>query len=178
MSILGTPKIEDIYKNKGRINSSELIYKFGNSKPIPWNKLFPSASEDALDLLNLMLQFDPDKRISAHDAIKHPYFNDFKEEDKVEDQADAVSKFDFEFEDMDLTTNELREMILYEIMLYHNEEILSKYEEERKQYLKQEKKNKLKTGSRIASKVGSKAVSKSGSKVESKNGSISSKSKI
>lgn len=44
-------------------------------EPTPDHRLlFSAASEDALDLLNQFLQFDPAKRISASDALRHPYF--------------------------------------------------------------------------------------------------------
>ena len=33
------------------------------------------ASEDALDLLAKMMQFDPNRRVSAEDALKHRYFS-------------------------------------------------------------------------------------------------------
>ena len=33
------------------------------------------ASKDALDLLTKMLMFDPVARISAKDALAHPYFS-------------------------------------------------------------------------------------------------------
>ena len=35
------------------------------------------------DLLLKFLQIDPDKRISAEDALKHPYFNDLDEKTKA-----------------------------------------------------------------------------------------------
>lgn len=34
---------------------------------------FPSASPEALDLLRRLLQFNPDKRISPEEALRHPY---------------------------------------------------------------------------------------------------------
>lgn len=35
---------------------------------------FPAtASEEALDLLSKMLEFNPDKRISVEDALGHPF---------------------------------------------------------------------------------------------------------
>ena len=35
------------------------------------------------DLLTKFLQIDPDKRISAEEALKHPYFNDLDEKTKA-----------------------------------------------------------------------------------------------
>ncbi|EME28234.1 Cyclin-dependent kinase 7 [Galdieria sulphuraria] len=40
----------------------------------PMRQTFTAASDEALDLLNQFLLFDPWKRISAQDALNHPYF--------------------------------------------------------------------------------------------------------
>lgn len=48
--------------------------QFAAAPPLPLNKIFPGVSEDALDLLSRMMAFDPSRRISAANALKHRYF--------------------------------------------------------------------------------------------------------
>jgi cyclin-dependent kinase 7 len=43
-------------------------------EPTPLKQIFTGASPDALDLLQQFLYFDPNKRISAEEAMKHVYF--------------------------------------------------------------------------------------------------------
>lgn len=139
LSILGTPKIEDIYK-EGRSNSRELIYKYGKLERVPWKEMFPNAPDDALDLLDKMLKFDPDKRITVEQAMKHKFFDDLPQE--ADEKPEPVSKFDFDFEDQDLSTNDIKDLILHEIMLYHDQKLLDEYEKAKEIFKKNEKNEK------------------------------------
>ena len=141
IQVLGTPKIDEIYK-KGRDKSREIIFKFGPLEKTEWIELFPDAGTEALDLLENMLKFDPDKRISIEKALKHKYFAAMPEyQDEV---PNKVTEFDFEFETQDLDTKELRELILYEILLYHEDPIYDEYERKKSKFLT--KLNKKKNG--------------------------------
>jgi serine/threonine protein kinase len=42
--------------------------------------MFPTASEDALDLLKHLLVFNPNQRYSAAEALNHRYVKDFHDE--------------------------------------------------------------------------------------------------
>lgn len=58
-------------------NTPELQEYFANHPPFPRlyiPKLVPRLNEDGIDLLQQMLAFDPEERISAKDALAHPFF--------------------------------------------------------------------------------------------------------
>jgi mitogen-activated protein kinase 1/3 len=50
-----------------------------------------------------MLVFDPNKRISIEDALKHPYMSNYHDEED-ELTGDPVSAFDFDYELFKLNT--------------------------------------------------------------------------
>ena len=79
-------QIQKIFKMLGTPNIKELpIYeKFPGWKEEEWEKyprknfkeLVPRLSDDGIDLLCKLLEYDPEKRISAADALEHPFFKD------------------------------------------------------------------------------------------------------
>jgi mitogen-activated protein kinase 1/3 len=73
--VIGTPSDEDILRIKEE-KVRELISNMQKYKATDFGKLYAGASSLAIDLLQSMLQFDPNKRISVDDALHHPYFHD------------------------------------------------------------------------------------------------------
>jgi len=60
---------------------------------IPWKLTCPGATEEALDLLSKLLKFDPDERITAAEALKHPFLKEYNEYTD-EDYPDIDKKFE------------------------------------------------------------------------------------
>ncbi|XP_033748588.1 mitogen-activated protein kinase 7-like [Pecten maximus] len=94
----------------------QFITKLGRKESIAWNTLFPKASKKALDLLGKMLVLHPGDRISVDNALKHPYLNKYHDPD---DEPICLPTFNFDFENEEMTTTKLRNIIYKEIMEYH-----------------------------------------------------------
>ncbi|XP_029166582.1 probable serine/threonine-protein kinase KIN28 homolog [Nylanderia fulva] len=67
---LGTPN-EVVWPGIATLPS---FIKYPVYPPPPLKSLFTAVSDDALDLLSKMLVYDPSRRITPLNAIKHPYF--------------------------------------------------------------------------------------------------------
>ena len=53
--------------------------------------MFPTASEDGLDLLKHLLNFNPSQRYTAAEALAHRYVKDFHDEVEEIDCKDPIS---------------------------------------------------------------------------------------
>ncbi|KAL4480945.1 hypothetical protein ABPG73_020966 [Tetrahymena malaccensis] len=71
--VMGTPSKEEW--PEGYKLASGVGYNFPQYKPQPLQELIPNASPEAIDLLQKMLRYSPQKRISAYAALQHPFFS-------------------------------------------------------------------------------------------------------
>jgi mitogen-activated protein kinase 1/3/mitogen-activated protein kinase 6 len=116
-SLLGSPSDEDIacIPNK---KSKEKALKLAKKRAKNFEVTFNNANPLAVDLLKKLLVFNPGKRFSAEQALAHPYMASMHFNDD-EPLGAPVSLFDFEFERMHLSMEELKSLIFQEIQLYH-----------------------------------------------------------
>jgi serine/threonine protein kinase len=64
---------------------------------VSFEELFPGIEKDALDLMRRLLCYDPAERMSAEEALEHPFFKELHQKENEPGNA-RIEYFDFEFE--------------------------------------------------------------------------------
>lgn len=111
---LGTPNEEDrsfVTDQK----AIEYLNAFPNIDRLDFKEIYKGGGEDALDLLNKFLQFNPYFRITVDECLEHPFLADVRKKE-VETSAEEAIDFDFEKEMLD--KDRLRELFIEEIVYF------------------------------------------------------------
>ncbi|CAG8641964.1 1866_t:CDS:10 [Paraglomus brasilianum] len=116
LDVLGTPTMEDFYGIKSR-RAREYIRTLPFKRRVSFAQMFPEANTLALDMLEKLLAFNPTKRITVEEALKHPYLEPYHDPED-EPAADPIpeSFFDFDKHKDQLSKEQLKELIYEEIM--------------------------------------------------------------
>ncbi len=75
-AVLGSPSQQQW--PEGYQLAAKIGFNFPKFVPTSLQQLIPNASEQAIDLMMKMMIFDPQKRITPAQALKHPYFDGFE----------------------------------------------------------------------------------------------------
>jgi len=76
IEVTGRPSKDDIEAIQSEF-AGTMLENLPDTEPRSLQSMYPNASEDAIDLLQNLLAFNPDKRIGAEDSLKHPYVAQF-----------------------------------------------------------------------------------------------------
>lgn len=74
--IAGRPTFEDVEAIQSPF-AADMLESLPCGDPISLADMFPHASPDAIDLMSRLLHFNPEKRITAQEALEHPYVRQF-----------------------------------------------------------------------------------------------------
>ncbi|KAJ1632960.1 kinase-like domain-containing protein [Pavlovales sp. CCMP2436] len=76
---LGTPSETDLAQLQNQ-RAAQYIQRLPARPKTPFAEVYPTASPAALDLLERLLQFDPARRCTAAEALRHPYLAAYHDE--------------------------------------------------------------------------------------------------
>lgn len=116
IDVIGTPSDADITAI-GSSAAQKYLRKKAVRPPPDWRKRYPGASPEALDLLTKMLVFNPNKRITVLQAMRHPFL------ESLHDEADDSVKYRlFSFDEQaQKTVQDVKRAIYNESVRFHQE---------------------------------------------------------
>lgn len=79
--IIGTPPPELLAKLQKRASHANLNFPPQEGTGVA--RLLPHVPPECVDLIQKLLVYNPDDRMSARQAIRHPYFREFREAERV-----------------------------------------------------------------------------------------------
>ncbi|CAK86724.1 unnamed protein product (macronuclear) [Paramecium tetraurelia] len=81
-----------------------------------WKNLYPHAQPLALDLLDKMVTFNPDKRLTVQECLAHPYFEGLH---NPEEEPICECTFDWGWDSFKPTEAILKQMVYEESLSFH-----------------------------------------------------------
>jgi len=92
-NVLGTPPQEILDQFKS--HASHMEFNFPKKSGTGIEKLLPHASADCIDLLKQLLAYDPEKRITAENVLRHEYFRELVEAERHSEFQTTLSSTRF-----------------------------------------------------------------------------------
>lgn len=111
----GTIKAYNIFGYNGEGGENQPLSQMG----VPWATVYPMASEEAIDLIDKLLQWDSQERLTVNQAIEHPFLNIVR---KIDDEPTCPKgPFDFSYERNLNSMEELRKCLFDEVTQFNIE---------------------------------------------------------
>ncbi|CAG8456985.1 17518_t:CDS:2 [Acaulospora morrowiae] len=120
IKVLGTPTREQIKT----MNPNYMEHKFPQIKPHPFLKVFRDRTPpEAIDLIERLLEYTPSNRLTAIEAMCHPFFDELRNPDTRLPNGKDLPKL-FDFTDRELS---IRHELIHKLVPPHAEaELLSR----------------------------------------------------
>lgn len=120
LEVVGTPATFNFCDNPvaRRYAGRQFLIQSDKIAKVDWQQIFPEANPDALDLLDKLLQFDPMHRITASEALEHPYVAQWRDS-RMEQRCDAdvaTKLTQFDYAQLSLDQQTLKDLLYEEIM--------------------------------------------------------------
>jgi len=109
IKILGTPSREQIKT----MNPNYMEHKFPQIRPHPFAKVFrPRTAPEAIDLVSKLLEYTPSARLSAVEAMVHPFFDELRQEGaRMPNGKPFPPLFDFTREELSVRPDLMRKLV-------------------------------------------------------------------
>ncbi|GJJ12474.1 Glycogen synthase kinase 1 [Clathrus columnatus] len=109
IKVLGTPSREQIKT----MNPNYQDHRFPQIKPHPFSKVFrPRTPAEAIDLVSKLLEYTPEARLSAVEAMCHPFFDELRVEgQRMPNGKEFPPLFDFTREELSIRPDLMRQLV-------------------------------------------------------------------
>eukprot|EP00746_Dinoflagellata_sp_MGD_P066552 gnl/MRDRNA2_/MRDRNA2_27560_c0_seq1.p1 gnl/MRDRNA2_/MRDRNA2_27560_c0~~gnl/MRDRNA2_/MRDRNA2_27560_c0_seq1.p1 ORF type:complete len:391 (-),score=74.17 gnl/MRDRNA2_/MRDRNA2_27560_c0_seq1:57-1229(-) len=119
VSVVGTPTEVDLEWLPKQGSARAFLKKIPNAPKITWTNFYPTGNPDGLDMIDKMLHFDPSKRVTVKNALRHKYFEGlFEEADMAVDEG--AKPVEWGFDDFEPTKRLLQNYIYCECCKFHS----------------------------------------------------------
>jgi len=121
ISVLGTPSEEELHWLPRNGSARAFLNKCPAAPKAQWDKLFPSASQAATEVIEGMLRFDPTVRMAVQEVMRCRYFENLFDEEEMEHDTRNKKAVDWTFDNFEPTKPLLQNYIYCECAGFHPE---------------------------------------------------------
>lgn len=113
MKLIGTPSQEFISKLDSE-DAKSYLKSLGKVEKKDFQKVFSTSNPQAVSVLERMLLLDPEKRVTAAEALTLPYFTEFRDPD----EETEAQPYDHSLDNAELTLDQWKRHTFTEILSF------------------------------------------------------------